>query len=166
LSGIRTHDPSVRASEDNLCLRRRGHCDRHLRLYTSYLFRFAYLLCRLKPLYELCKKKFLRKLSDLVKQSAYTIKRIMIKFNFEKSAAQISLQRTCSPSNSRFNFFKISLGNDCSVFLSLAASNDYNRYLFSANACCHSKTQVPSFHIEAPLGAHLLISLRRPLSTY
>jgi hypothetical protein len=28
LSGIRTHDPSVRASEDSSCLRRRGHCDR------------------------------------------------------------------------------------------------------------------------------------------
>jgi hypothetical protein len=27
-SGIRTHDPSVRASEDISCLRRRGHCDR------------------------------------------------------------------------------------------------------------------------------------------
>jgi hypothetical protein len=29
LSGIRTHDPSVRASEDSSCLRQRGHCDRH-----------------------------------------------------------------------------------------------------------------------------------------
>jgi hypothetical protein len=28
LSGIRTHDPSVRASEDSSCLRPRGHCDR------------------------------------------------------------------------------------------------------------------------------------------
>jgi hypothetical protein len=28
LSGMRTHDPSVRASEDSLCLRPRGHCDR------------------------------------------------------------------------------------------------------------------------------------------
>jgi hypothetical protein len=28
LSGIRTHDPSVRASEDSSCLRSRGHCDR------------------------------------------------------------------------------------------------------------------------------------------
>jgi hypothetical protein len=27
-SGIRTHDPSVRASEDSPCLRLRGHCDR------------------------------------------------------------------------------------------------------------------------------------------
>jgi hypothetical protein len=31
LSGIRTHDPSVRGSEDNLCLRPRGHCDWHKR---------------------------------------------------------------------------------------------------------------------------------------
>jgi hypothetical protein len=29
LSGIRTHDPSVRVSEDSSCLRPRGHCDRH-----------------------------------------------------------------------------------------------------------------------------------------
>jgi hypothetical protein len=28
LSGIRSHDPSVRASEDSSCLRSRGHCDR------------------------------------------------------------------------------------------------------------------------------------------
>jgi hypothetical protein len=28
LSWIRTHDPSVRASEDSLCLRQRGYCDR------------------------------------------------------------------------------------------------------------------------------------------
>jgi hypothetical protein len=27
-NGIRTHDPSVRASEDNSWLRPRGHCDR------------------------------------------------------------------------------------------------------------------------------------------
>jgi hypothetical protein len=35
LSGIRTHDPSVRASEDNSCLRRRGHCDRRDNIYSS-----------------------------------------------------------------------------------------------------------------------------------
>jgi hypothetical protein len=29
LSGIRTHDPSVRAGEDSSCLRLRGHRDRH-----------------------------------------------------------------------------------------------------------------------------------------
>jgi hypothetical protein len=28
LSGIRTHDPSVRANGDCSCLRPRGHCDR------------------------------------------------------------------------------------------------------------------------------------------
>jgi hypothetical protein len=32
---IRTHDPSVRASEDNSCLRLRGHCDRLCRLLTN-----------------------------------------------------------------------------------------------------------------------------------
>jgi hypothetical protein len=29
LSGIRTHDPRVRASEDSSCPRPRGNCDRH-----------------------------------------------------------------------------------------------------------------------------------------
>jgi hypothetical protein len=29
-SGIRTYDPSVRVSEDDLCLRPRGHCNRSL----------------------------------------------------------------------------------------------------------------------------------------
>jgi hypothetical protein len=29
---VRTHDPSVRASEDSSCLRPRGHCDRHVLL--------------------------------------------------------------------------------------------------------------------------------------
>jgi hypothetical protein len=28
LSGFRTHDPSVRASEDSSCIRPRGYCDR------------------------------------------------------------------------------------------------------------------------------------------
>jgi hypothetical protein len=35
LSGIRTHDPSVRASEDNSCLRPRGYCDRRLRMLAT-----------------------------------------------------------------------------------------------------------------------------------
>jgi hypothetical protein len=30
VSGIRTHDPSVWASEDSSCLRQRGHCDRQM----------------------------------------------------------------------------------------------------------------------------------------
>jgi hypothetical protein len=34
LSGIRTHDPSVRAGEDSSCLRKRGHCDRLNYVYT------------------------------------------------------------------------------------------------------------------------------------
>jgi hypothetical protein len=32
LNGIRTHDPSVRASEDSSCLRSRGHRDRHFQI--------------------------------------------------------------------------------------------------------------------------------------
>jgi hypothetical protein len=32
-TGIRTHDPSVRAGEDGSCLRLRGHCDRRFRPY-------------------------------------------------------------------------------------------------------------------------------------
>jgi hypothetical protein len=28
LSGIRTHDPNLQASEDGSCLQQRGHCDR------------------------------------------------------------------------------------------------------------------------------------------
>jgi hypothetical protein len=35
LSGIRTHDPSVQASEDSSCLRLRGPCDRRLTNYTQ-----------------------------------------------------------------------------------------------------------------------------------
>jgi hypothetical protein len=35
LSGIRTHDASVRASEDRSCLRPRGHCDRLGSLHTQ-----------------------------------------------------------------------------------------------------------------------------------
>jgi hypothetical protein len=36
LSGIRTNDPRVRASEDSSCRRPRGHCDRHM-YYTKTL---------------------------------------------------------------------------------------------------------------------------------
>jgi hypothetical protein len=35
LSGIRTHDPSVRASDDNSCLRPRGNCDQLLTCITA-----------------------------------------------------------------------------------------------------------------------------------
>jgi hypothetical protein len=35
LSGIRTHDPSVRSSEDSSCLRQNGHCDRPEPFYRS-----------------------------------------------------------------------------------------------------------------------------------
>jgi hypothetical protein len=37
LSAIRTHEPSVRASEDILCLTPRGHCDR---LYPVLLVKY------------------------------------------------------------------------------------------------------------------------------
>jgi hypothetical protein len=35
LSGIRTHDPSVQASEDISCLRPRGHCGRLMAISAS-----------------------------------------------------------------------------------------------------------------------------------
>jgi hypothetical protein len=35
LSGIRIHDPSVRASEDSSCLSPRGHCDLHNKAISS-----------------------------------------------------------------------------------------------------------------------------------
>jgi len=40
-SGIRIHDPSVRAAEDSTCLRPRGHWDRHvyIKLYSVCLVR-------------------------------------------------------------------------------------------------------------------------------
>jgi hypothetical protein len=34
LSGIKTRDSNVRASEDSSCLKPRGHCDRQLESYT------------------------------------------------------------------------------------------------------------------------------------
>jgi hypothetical protein len=47
LLGIRTHDPSVRASEDSLCLRPRGYCDRlSVYLYGCNLFAFVSLISR------------------------------------------------------------------------------------------------------------------------
>jgi hypothetical protein len=38
LEWIRTHDPSVRGSENSSCLRRRGHCDRHIFTYKDIKF--------------------------------------------------------------------------------------------------------------------------------
>jgi hypothetical protein len=32
LSGIRTHDSNVQASEDSSCIRPRGHCDQHIHI--------------------------------------------------------------------------------------------------------------------------------------
>jgi hypothetical protein len=39
LSGIRTHDPSVRASEDSSYLRPRGHCDWHYAIIQFLILR-------------------------------------------------------------------------------------------------------------------------------
>jgi hypothetical protein len=39
-SGIRTHDPSVRANEDSSRLRPRGHCDRLFDLHTYLNFKW------------------------------------------------------------------------------------------------------------------------------
>jgi hypothetical protein len=47
LSVIRTHDPSVRASEDSSCLRLRGYCDRQLIcLYYINIWRSTWKLLR------------------------------------------------------------------------------------------------------------------------
>jgi hypothetical protein len=46
LTGIRTHDPSVRASEDSTYLRPRGHCGRHTDTFhpdTLYISSFTKL---------------------------------------------------------------------------------------------------------------------------
>jgi hypothetical protein len=39
-SGIRTHDPNVRAGEEGFCLRRRGHCDWHSYINITYLLTY------------------------------------------------------------------------------------------------------------------------------
>jgi hypothetical protein len=41
LSGIQTHDPSFRASEDSSCLRPRGHCDRQVQIMKHLILQFA-----------------------------------------------------------------------------------------------------------------------------
>jgi hypothetical protein len=46
LSGIRTHDPSVRVSEDSSCLRPCGHCGRLARGLLYLLYRNIMLLRR------------------------------------------------------------------------------------------------------------------------
>jgi hypothetical protein len=40
-SGIRTHDPSVRAAKDSSCLRERGHSDRRKDIIFPYLPQWA-----------------------------------------------------------------------------------------------------------------------------
>jgi hypothetical protein len=44
-SGIRTHDPSVRANEDSSCLRPRGHGDRHRMTLHRYFSIIGDLCC-------------------------------------------------------------------------------------------------------------------------
>jgi hypothetical protein len=44
LSVIRTHDPSSRASEDNSCLRPRGHCDRPYFIITVLYFNIIFVV--------------------------------------------------------------------------------------------------------------------------
>jgi hypothetical protein len=53
LSGIRTHDPSVRAREDGSCLRTLGHCNQHIYIYmfhkfviSSIIFSLQFILCK------------------------------------------------------------------------------------------------------------------------
>jgi hypothetical protein len=42
LSGIRTHDPNVRAGEDSSCLRLRGHCDQLSSIIYLFMYLFIY----------------------------------------------------------------------------------------------------------------------------
>jgi hypothetical protein len=69
-SGIRTHDPSVKASEDSSCLRPRGHCDRstsslELVIVDSSALRgdgsihcvFTAILTKVKRIYSLCMRR-------------------------------------------------------------------------------------------------------------
>jgi hypothetical protein len=51
LNGIRTHDPSVRASEDSSCLRPRSHCDRHM--FISMSIKFTIEILFVIPIYFL-----------------------------------------------------------------------------------------------------------------
>jgi hypothetical protein len=44
LSGIRTHDPSVRASEDSSCLRPRGHYERQRNIKQDFFLNMMELL--------------------------------------------------------------------------------------------------------------------------
>jgi hypothetical protein len=44
LSGIRTHNPSVRASEDSSCFRPRGQCDQHYLVLSMFISIKIYLL--------------------------------------------------------------------------------------------------------------------------
>jgi hypothetical protein len=46
LSGIRTHDPSVRRSENSSCLRPRSHCARHTAFKLPYLY-YEYSITKL-----------------------------------------------------------------------------------------------------------------------
>jgi hypothetical protein len=45
-SGIRTHGPSVRASEDSSCLRKRGHCDRLLSDFNDINSKLKFTICK------------------------------------------------------------------------------------------------------------------------
>jgi hypothetical protein len=49
LSGMGTHDPSVRADEDSSCLRPRGHGDRHSQVIVLFIFEEEQFLQREQP---------------------------------------------------------------------------------------------------------------------
>jgi hypothetical protein len=62
LSGIRTHDPSVRASEDSSCLRPRGYCD--------------WLLMRFTPWNSEVSKEYVASIFRIKKQSEESTRKI------------------------------------------------------------------------------------------
>jgi hypothetical protein len=58
LGGIRTHDPSVRASEDISCVRPRSHCDWHLETDSMKLSIVSAQLVDVKSSWIYCRSNF------------------------------------------------------------------------------------------------------------
>jgi hypothetical protein len=61
LSGIRTHNPSIRTNEDSSCHRPRGYCDRHVlrmracfyQVSSNFVMEWVTLLCRTREVLDI-----------------------------------------------------------------------------------------------------------------